>query len=205
MNKLATVFYEDKMQPDPSGDFPIHSLMLRLIADGFPPQLPPEIWIFKKQLAGVSKRGVDNILTDLRDCFELISAGLPVFILIDRDKIIDHVNKNFKLVPLLTSSSTDEQIKAQIQKGSGKPSSVNVFFLYPNMEGLLQSIRRCNPTLLPDVMNKALQKKVNDRDIILKELSKESNLSLRTCVLQAQPELSALVCALTALLQRTNP
>jgi hypothetical protein len=93
-------------------------------------------------------------------------------------------------------------IVATMRERSDHPEKLKVFFLHPRLEGLLQAIQACEPTLLPHNLRRALKKQLIDRDIVFNEVKKAGHRSLRDCVRKAQPGLHALATAIAACVPR---
>lgn len=183
MSVLATVLYEDSMQAGPGGSYPLHDLVMRLVED----DINGQTWRLHKLVEKNPRRGVGNILNDVKVTSLLAGAG-ELYLLIDRDQIARHLG--------LSANASDDDVVAEIRKRSDAPDKLRTFFLYPNIEGLLKNIQGCDPTLLPENVESALQKKLNDRDIVLNEVKKASMKSLRDCLRKAQPGLEELVASI---------
>ena len=84
---------------------------------------------------------------------------------------------------------------------SDAPHKLHIYFLRPNLEGLLRTIRECDPSLLPDAMTSALAKDLNQRDVVLREVKKEHLLHVRTCMSARQPGIAALADRLAEVIQ----
>lgn len=186
MTPLATVLYEDKMLPGPSGSYPLHDLVMRLVED----EVNGQTYKLKRLIEKNPRNGIGNVLNDLRSTSLLAGAG-TLFLLIDRDVLAAHLK--------LTTRARDEEIEAALKNRSDAPDKLRPFFLHPNLEGLLRSVHDCDPTLLPDNVARALTKKLNDRDLVLNELKKAPLRALRDCVRKAQPGLDALARAIAAI------
>lgn len=186
MTPLATVLYEDKMLPGPSGSYPLHDLVMRLVED----EVNGQTYKLKRLIEKNPRNGIGNVLNDLRSTSLLAGAG-TLFLLIDRDVLAAHLK--------LPTRARDEEIEAALKNRSDAPDKLRSFFLQPNLEGLLRSVRDCDPMLLPDNVARALTKKLNDRDLVLNELKKAHLRALRDCVRKAQPGLDALAGAIAAI------
>jgi hypothetical protein len=189
MSFAATVLYEDSKI---GREFPLHQLVLRMVED----DINGETWQLQKKIAENPRNGVDKVLSDVRGTSVRAGKG-TLFILVDRDKIIDHYNKNMRdAAKPLPPSATDTQIETAIKSLSDDASKLQVFFLYPNMEGLIASIELCAPGQWTAEIEGAKQKKRTSRDDVLREISKAAMNSIRTCIRQKQPGLDALAKAL---------
>lgn len=181
MNRLvATVLYEDKMRPGSGGSFPPHRFVLAMVRD----VVGREIHDLEKIIDKNPRNGVDKLLAEARHTARRAGSGI-LCMLIDRDRIAEHLK--------LPKDTTNMDIVAKIKDTSDAPSKLLVFFLDPNMEGLLESIEKCEPSLrAPRV------KDLNQRDIYLKKAASVSS-TVRDCVKTRQPSLAEMVHLLATL------
>lgn len=184
----ATVLYEDQMLKGQSG-FPLHDLVMRLVED----DINGEFWRFNGLVAGLPRKGIDKIIEDLPRTGRLAGSG-QLMVLVDSDRIAEHL----KLPP----TAARDLIITAMRKLSDQPDKLQVFFLRPNLEGLLRAIKTCDPTLLPNNLARALAKKLNDRDLVFKAVKKAQLRDLRDCVRGAQPGFHALAQAIAASIPR---
>ena len=187
MTPLATVLYEDKMKPGAGGSYPLHDLVLRLVEDDVNGLTHKLLRLVDKN----PRNGIDKLLGDLEFTKEIAGAGW-LFVLVDRDRIAQHVD--------LSARADDAQVRSAIARRSNAPAQLRVFFLYPNLEGLLRGVQGCDPTLLPENLERALAKKSNDRDLVFNELKKKAHRDVRDCVRRAQPGLDGPARALAELI-----
>lgn len=190
MTPAATILYEDTMLPSPDRSYPLHDLVMRLVED----RIDGPTWTLRKLVYANPRRGIDKLLRDLSITSQIAGPG-KLLLLVDRDRIASHLR--------LDGRASDEEIRAALAARSDAPERISAFFLYPNLEGLLRSVQRCDPALLPEVMARALRKQLNDRDIVLKEVGRATRLELRSCLLRSQPGLDALRTHLGELLRAT--
>ena len=191
MSPLATVLYEDRMLPNSQGQFPLHELALRMVED----DINGETWkLHQVDIRKNPMKGVGNVLRNIRRTKRLAGNGI-VIALIDADRLHDHFD--------VARDATDEQRVVAIKAKSDAPERLYPFFLQDNMEALLRDIRACDASLLPEVMDAALQKSLNDRDVVLREVAKQSNTSVRSCVRrdENQPGLDKMVRLLGELIR----
>ncbi len=193
MKLIATVLYEDTMLPSPDGSYPLHDFVMRLVED----QINGHTWKLHKQVLKNPRRGIGNIIRDVRETAFFAGAG-ELYLLVDRDVIAKRLH--------LPSTAADPQVVAALRATSDAPAKLHPYFLYPNLEGLLRAIQTCNPNLLPQTMASALTKNLNDRDLVLREARKAAYVSLRSCISTAQPGIVALAGALAVRIQaRISP
>lgn len=191
MTQPTTVLYEDSMLPGAGGGYPLHDLVMRIVED----EINGETYRLRKLIEANPRRGIDNLISDLGKT-SLIAGFGQLFILVDRDKVARHLVKRSALAGGLRAS--DDEVVAALRALSDATTRLHVFFLKPNMEGLLGDIQGCDPTLLPDEMASALRKKLNARDIVLNEVKKAARRALRECLRERQPGLFALAQAIAA-------
>lgn len=194
MRAIATVLYEDQMRAGAAGSYPLHDLVMRFVED----QINGETWKLQKLVFKNARKGIGNVLNDIEDTAFFANSG-DLYVLVDRDAFLKDagIRKRLKLPP----NATSQQIAQALRASSNAPAKLHVFFLDQNLEDLLRAVKACDPTLLPTAMATALAKAdLNDRDIVLSEVKKAANASLRTCIAKAQPDIAALATALAALI-----
>jgi len=176
---LATVHYEDKMQEGPQGVYPLHDLVMRMVED----DKNGKTWLLHKLVDRNPRKGIDQIIKDVQITDFHAGAG-KLLLLVDRDRVAEHLK--------LSGPTTDAQVVAALKALSDASHKLEVFFLKPNLEGLLRAIKGCEPSLLPESMPAALKKNLNERDLVFKEVKNERWRNLRNCVRHKQPGLDAL-------------
>ena len=85
--RVATVLYEDRMRPSPSGEYPLHDLVMRIVED----DINGETWELRKIVEKNPRKGIGNVLNDVRRT-ELIAGSGDLFLLVDRDVIAQHLD-----------------------------------------------------------------------------------------------------------------
>jgi hypothetical protein len=133
----------------------------------------------------------DSMRPNAGGCYplhSLLAGSGSLYVLLDRDRIARHLD--------LPPSATDGRVVQALGRKCNSPEKLRPFFLRPNTEGLLRSIQACDPLLLPDSMEAALKKRLNERDIVFDEVRRAERRSVRECVRQAQPGLDGLARAL---------
>ncbi len=83
---LVTVLYEDSKI---GKEFPLHKLVMRIVED----EINGQTWRLLKLADNNPRNGIDNILRDVRAAALIAGAGF-LFVLADRDVLIQHVNQN---------------------------------------------------------------------------------------------------------------
>lgn len=192
----ATVLYEDKMGKTPSGKFAFHEWVLRCVVD------EGRDYQALREIRANPRNGVDNVLSDIT-CASLIAQGGRLFALVDRDRIVDHVNRRSDAQ--LSRSDTHEVLATKIRKLSDAPESVEVFFLEPNLEGVLRTLERCDRDgdLSAEDLAAALKKGHLARNAVFEKSRAERLKGLRACVRKQQPGIDGLVRAIAAWVAQT--
>ncbi|MBU6160483.1 MAG: hypothetical protein KGO50_05135 [Myxococcales bacterium] len=194
MRPLVTILYEDsRLSPS---RFALHELVIRLVAD----RSHGEFWKFTNRLECNPRNGVDNVLSDLRNA-SLIAGEGRLFVLLDRDRIIKHLNNRSRMSGgrTLPPTATDDQIVETIRLLSDAPERVRAFLLHENVEGVVKSIADCAPSRWQDDVKDALRKVRLAREAVLSAAARAHETSVRDCLRQRQPGLSALADALSQL------
>ncbi len=191
---LVTVLYEDSKI---GKEFPLHKLVLRIVED----EINGQTWRLHKLVVDNPRNGIDNVLRDVRAASLTAGSG-ALFVLADRDVLIEHVNKNAKPGEArLAKSATDEDIAAAVQATAGGAADrVRVFLLQPNMEGVVAAIERCAPGQWQEDIARARSKDRISRDFVLGEAAKSGMATLRACIRRHQPGLESLALALAGAL-----
>lgn len=174
MSLVATVLYEDQMQPGSEGALPAHDLLLAMVRD----DMGMAVWELRKRIRGNPRKGIDKLIADVARTQLLAGPGL-LCLVVDKDRIAPHLG--------LPHNASEVQVTAEIAKRSNAPSKLRVHFLVPNMEGLLRSIADCDGgTRAPHGKNH------NERDLFLKKAAFAPQRALRDCVREKQPSLGKL-------------
>lgn len=196
MKPLVTVLYEDSKI---GKEFPLHKLVMRIVED----EINGQTWKLLKLVDDNPRNGIDNVLRDVRAA-SLIAGRGSLFVLADRDVLIQHVHRNARQGEArLAAHAADEEVTAAVQATAGDAADrVRVFLLQPNMEGLMRAIERCAPGQWPDDLQRAKAKDRISRDFVLGEAAKAGMAALRACIRQHQPGLDALALALAEVLPR---
>jgi hypothetical protein len=193
--KLATVLYEDSKI---GRDFPLHHLILRMTED----DINGETWRLRQCVLDNPRNGVDLVLKELPRT-KLVAGTGKLFVLVDRDRIVQHINQMLprgqKAVP---SGATDDVIVNALRGFSNAPEQLEVFLLYPNMEGLMATIAQCAPGQWTEQLALARKKVRTARDAVLSAVATATNHAVRKCIREHQPGLDGLARALAALIPK---
>lgn len=194
MKPLVTVLYEDSKI---GKEFPLHKLVLRMVED----EINGQTWKLLKLVEDNPRNGIDNVLRDVRAASLTAGPG-SLFVLADRDVLVQHVNQNAKPGEArLAATATDEEVIAAVQATAGEVADrVRVFLLKPNMEGLIRAIESCAPGQWHEDLARAKSKDRISRDFVLVEAAKAGMAALRACIRRHQPGLEALALALAEVL-----
>jgi len=186
---LATVLYEDSKT---GKEFPLHHLLMRMVED----DIDGQTWLLRKLVRDNPRNGIDKVLADVRVTSLIAGAG-RLFVLVDRDRIIAHVNQNAREgEPRLAHDASDDQIVEAIRRTSDARGKLRVFFLHRNMEDLIAAIEDCAPGLWEAEIRQARNKDRLARNFVLTETAKAAMATLRACVRSHQAGLDALAKAL---------
>jgi hypothetical protein len=193
MTPLATVLYEDSKI---GKLYPLHDLILRMVED----DIDGKTWRLHKAVADNPRKSIDKVLRDISHTSLIAGAG-KVFILADRDQITRHINQHKPPEePVLSPNAADPEIVDAMLRMSDAPKKLEVFFLQPNLEGLIDAVGQCAPGQWSTDIRNAKRKDRGARDFVLQEVAKATMAGVRTCVRAQQPGLDGLVKALTALI-----
>ena len=179
--RVATVLYEDKMQPGSGGAFPPHDLLLAMVKD----LTGKDVWDLRKFIDKNPRKGIGNLITDLKRTSLLAGAG-KLCIVVDRDRVAEHLG--------LDRTAPEVDVTAQLEARSDDPEKLSVHYLDPNMEGLMRSIQECAPG-----ESAPRGKDHNSRDIYLNRAAFALTAAVRDCVKGKQPSLGTLAEMLAGL------
>lgn len=195
-SSLAIVLYEDSMNKGAGGSYPMHDLVLRAVLDTLADQeVEGEFWRLSQCIDKNPRKGIDTVIRDVEDT-SLIAGGGQLCLLIDRDRVAQHLKLNKR--------AEDSEVIAALKEKSDAPERLHVFFLDPHTEGLLRHIRDCGPQLVQeDTWEKALQKKLNDRDLVFQALKAQAQRAIRDCMRQHQRSLDEMIRHLASLYVET--
>jgi|GEM_PF-2366454 len=182
MNVVATVLYEDKMQVGGGGAFPPHDLVLAMVGDA----LGETVWALRSLVEKNPRNGISKLLADVKRRTALIAGAGRLCILVDGDRVAEHVG--------LPKHSPEGTITEKLRELSDAGDKLEVFYLRPNLEGLLRSIEECAPAHPAPVA-----KKHAARDTYLNKAAFSLPMSVRDCVRAKQPGVAGLVDTLVGL------
>jgi hypothetical protein len=184
--RVATVLYEDKMQAGAGGVFPPHDLVLAMVSD----LTGREIWALRRQIDANPRNGVAKLIGDLGRTSLLAGEGL-LCALVDRDRVAEHLG--------LQKRAAEAEIIAAMRARSDAPDKLAIYFLDPNIEGLMRSIADCAPGV-----SAPSTKDHNSRDLFLKRAAFQLSAAARDCVKGKQASLGDLVARLAGLCRRNG-
>jgi hypothetical protein len=179
----AMVLYEDKMQVGSGGAYPMHDVVLAMVADEL--SHTQTLWELRDLVDKNPRNGISKLIGDLARTSLLAGAG-RLCVLVDRDRVAEHVG----LPKRAEEAAVTEALKAR----SDAPELLDVFYLDPNMEGLLRDVARCEPSL-----EAPQDKSHNARDLLLNKVAHRRDRALRDCVRGHQPGIDGLVRVLAEL------
>lgn len=169
----ARILYED------SDAAPFHRLICACVDDscGTP-------WNTAHVVEGVSRRGVNNVLESCADG-RFFADGARVFALVDADDIRRALG-----LPGNAAATTVEVALA------AKCKAARALLLDRNLESVIAAVGDC-ASVPPATLERALAKKMGDRDAVLGKAT-HASAAVRRCVLDAVPSLGRLVAEICA-------
>ena len=179
--RVATVLYEDKMQPGTGGAFPPHDFLLAMVGD----LIGKRVWDLREPIEGKPRKGIGNLIKDLEHTSQIAGAG-KLCVVVDRDRVAEHLGLN-RIAP-------EAEVTAKLRERSDAPEKLSVHYLDPNMEGLMRSIQVCAPGE-PAPRGKGH----NSRDIYLNRAACALTAAVRDCVKGKQPSRGTLAEMLAGL------
>ncbi len=185
MTRLATVLYEDKMQPGVGGSFPPHDFILSLVADA----VNRPTWELARLIDKNPRNGVDKLIQDLPRTDRIAGAGM-LYVMVDADRIARHLG--------LPKTTSLDAVADELKRRSDAPDKLSVHFLRPNLEGLMASIEACAPDRAAPPA-----KDHNSRDIFFKRAAYGLTPKQRACVRQQQGGVATLVDRLAKQIRAT--
>ncbi|HZI15030.1 MAG TPA: hypothetical protein VE153_31960 [Myxococcus sp.] len=177
------VLYED--QRGPGQGFGLHELAKACVSDAFPATEHPHI----KEALGDCRpqKGDGNLLKACREDLDgIANDGRPVVAVFDNDKI--------RRLLQLSAKAPDARVEQEIRKGGPKSDRLFIILLKQNMESVLKAAHECDPSIDPERIKLATQKKDRlERDAILNRLTGEQYRAVRDCILGKLPSFRAFV------------
>lgn len=171
---VALVLYEDSRGG--GGDFGPHELLASLAAD----ERGVDVYAVLRATKAMPMKGVGNLLKAVKDLDRLQSfapSGAPILLVVDGDKIRDHL----KLPPNAAAATVESVIRGRCNQ----PDRLRVALLEDNVESVIEAVRDCDqpPTLPREWIDDALAKDINARDLILIKVARDPiRRALRDCV-----------------------
>lgn len=181
---VALVLYEDSRGV--GGDFGPHDLLAALVAD----ERGTDVYSVLRVAKGIPMKGVGDLLKAIKelDRFRNFApGGAPILIVVDNDKIRDHLK-----LPDAPSADVESAIRSRCDQ----PDRLEIALLEDNVESLIQAVRDCDqpPTLGREQIDAALAKDINARDLVLTKVARDpGRRALRDCVRKRMPSLEAAI------------
>ncbi len=189
MRPVVTVLYEDRRV---GKEYALHKLVLRMVED----DVNGETWRLRKVVADNPRGGIDSVLADVRAA-SLIAKGGWLFVLVDRDRIVAHVNQQAAAGGrTLQAQAADQDIVDVVVGMSDNHERVRVFLLHENLEGLIAAIEQCGSGQLAKEIAAAKRKNHTAREFVLNHVAAADRVAVRQCVRKLQSGLDAMVHAL---------
>jgi hypothetical protein len=148
-----------------------------------------------KQVKALPLKGVTNVLCAIKDLDRLSKlrpGGAPVVAVLDSDRIRDHAEARDKTLP---------EIEEMIRRSCAQTGLLTVVLLEKNVETLIAAARDCDQgvTLSRDMVDAALAKDLNQRDILLAKVAHDVHRrTIRDCIRGKVPSFGRAVAAVVA-------
>ena len=179
----VTVIYEDRRSQVP--EYGPHKFLMACVRDRSI-QEHPDLVLGDRVRARVAK-GNSKLLKYLMDLNTDEPDGRQVVAIFDDDKIRD-------LAGLPGDACKAETIKT-LRSKMDAPARVTLVLLARNIESVLEAIQRCAPDLVaPEVFQRALNKKPNERDLVFLKASERERSALRAAILRSRAGCSPASC-----------
>lgn len=181
VSSRVTVLYEDQDNSTGAKPFGLHELVKALVAD----ELGQSIHDVKVRIIGLPLKGNARVLQGLRDT-ETIGRGSWVLAVLDEDRIRSQPEVNINL------HEAEPQVVARVLDVSGTAKLRGVTLLVRNMETVVQAAAACYPALDQGIVQRALRKKLNERDMVLNSVAHGAPPAVRQCLMTKVPSLQDL-------------
>lgn len=191
--KRVITAYED--QTESVADFGPHRLLVACIADR---KIADRLEVERALRDHRTMKGSAKLLRVCReDAADITRGGQPVVAIFDNDEV--------RRLLKLRNDAPDGDVTASIRQGSTAPALVNPVLLEENLETLVRNIESSDPAIDPDLIRRALDKKLAARDVVFKAAAREANRHVRDLILVANPSLKKIIDVVTQLLLGKPP
>jgi hypothetical protein len=184
----VVVLYEDQQNSSGAKPFGLHELVVSLVADA----LEEDRHTLKNRIDGRPLKSNNKVLVQL-EAADDVGGGAWVIGLFDEDRVRD-----MPQVALPASASEDQAVN-RLFAVTGASTRRSVTLLVRNMETVISAAAACDPSLDADWVERALRKKLNERDLVLNRVAHGPE-PVRTCIAERVPSLLELrdriICAL---------
>lgn len=191
--KRVITAYED--QTESVSDFGPHRLLVACIADS---QIADRLEVERALHDRRTMKGSAKLLRVCReDAADITRGGHPLVAIFDNDEV--------RRLLTLPNDAPEGRVIASIREGSTAPTLVNPVLLEENLETLVRNIKSSDPAIDPDLIRRALDKKLAARDVVFKAAAKEANRHVRDRILIANPSFKRIIDVVTQLLLGKPP
>jgi hypothetical protein len=174
-----TVVYEDQLAAGATPkEFGVHKLVVAAVAD----VLGLRYFEVDRRIEPIPKKGSSNVIIALRD--DGLNNLPALLVLLDADKI-----RSEGLLKLSANSSMDEVLDRLAEVTVTQRSAF--ILLDRNVESILQAAADCEATIDGNALQRALNKKLNERDRILNKVAFAAR-AVRDCIFGKVPSLEVL-------------
>ena len=183
MMRQVSILYEDSVANGNVKNYGPHVFVQQCVGD----RLGKKRWELKT-LEAMPKNGVSNVRVECRRIPPKIARdGRLVVAVYDADKIRREVE--------LPITACKVEVKKVLKNECSWQDRLCIVLLDRNIETVVEAVRACEPTLVPDeIWEQAIKRKnLNERDIILTHAASPPKEALREQVLVKVPSLAYLV------------
>lgn len=177
----VTVLYEDQDNATGAKPFGLHELVTALVAD----ELCQSLRDVKPRLRCLPLKGNARVFEGLREA-DTIGRGRWVLALLDADRIRSQPEVG------LAQNEPEPQVVARVLDVTGTAKLRGVTLLVHNMETVVRAAASCYPALDNGTVQRALRKKLNERDMVLNRVAYEAPPAVRQCMMERVPSLQYL-------------
>jgi len=184
MMRKISILYEDSAANGGVHNYGPHVLVQQCVGD----RLGKSHWELKDSLAAMPKNGVSNVRVECRRIASRIARGGGLVVAVyDADKIRREIVR--------PATACKVEVKEVLKKECSWPDQLCIVLLERNIETVVEAVRTCEPTLVPeDIWVQAIKRKnLNARDIVLTHAASPPKRALRDQVLAIVPSLGYLV------------
>jgi len=190
-----TILYEDQAD-GPIQNFGPHIFVVQCICD----RVGGAVWDFKDRIHPVPLKGNSNVRESCKShSFKAAKDGRAVFAVYDSDQI--------RGLPGLAAAICKTQIKDILLGECPWRKQLKIVLLEKNIESVIDAICECDKTIVQEEtwINATKRKRLNARDLILKNAAFQRDRAFRDAVLVKVPSFCYLIDKLVAVYNPAPP